>query len=246
MLDKRRILVLALVLIASSFVLYGIHFLIFRDFYHIAVYSLGDLAFLPIEVLLVTLVIDRLLEASEKRVMLNKLNMVIGAFFSEVGTELMRRVFSLDAEFERNRKNFLVTPDWTDKMFDATARSVSHYEYRISVKGPDLPDLKEFLVGKREFMLRLLENPNLLEHEEFSNVLWAVFHLTEELAARADVLHLSQADYDHIAFDTKRAYVAVLFEWVNYMKHLKKAYPFLFAMDVRTNPFDPNARAEIP
>lgn len=246
MLDKKRIFVLALVLLASSFVIYGIHFFIFRDFYHLAVYGLSDLAFLPIEVLLVTLVIDRLLEASEKRVMLNKLNMVIGAFFSEVGTEFMKRVFPLDAEFEKNRKNFLINADWTDKMFDATARSVSHYEYRIAVTGPDLPDLKEFLVGKREFMLRLLENPNLLEHEDFSNVLWAVFHLTEELAERADVLRLSEADYDHIAFDTKRAYVAVLVEWVNYMKHLKKAYPYLFSMDVRTNPFDPNAKAEIP
>jgi len=245
MLKKKNVVTLAVSLIAASMVIYGFHYFIFRDFNHIIIYALGDLAFLPIEVLLVTLVIDRLLEASEKRAMLNKLNMVIGAFFSEVGTDFMRLVFSLDAEFDKNRRHFLVTPDWTVKMFDATRHSVANYEYKIRATGPDLPDLKEFLVGKREFMLRLLENPNLLEHEDFSNVLWSVFHLTEELDARADVMSLSNADYDHIATDTKRAYVAVLAAWVDYMKHLKRSYPYLFAMAVRTNPFDPNATAEI-
>lgn len=245
MLDRKRILIFAVSLIAASLIIYGIHFLIFRDMQYIFIYGLGELAFLPIEVLLVTLVIDRLLEASEKRAMLNKLNMVIGAFFSEVGTEFMRLVFSLDADFDKNRKNFIITSDWTDKMFEATRHSVGSYEYRIRVTGPDLPELKEFLVGKREFMLRLLENPNLLEHEEFSDVLWAVFHLTEELEARKDVTNLSKADYEHLALDTERAYIAVLAVWVDHMRHLKRAYPYLFALATRTNPFDPSAKAEI-
>jgi hypothetical protein len=246
MLDRRRIIIFAVSLIAVSMVLYGLHYIIFRDLQHIFIYGLSELAFLPIEVLLVMLVIERLLEASEKRAMLNKLNMVIGAFFSEVGTGFMSRVFHLDAEFDKNRKNFLVTPEWTDKMFDATKHSVGAYEYRIRVNGPDMVDLKEFLVGKREFMLALLENPNLLEHEEFSDVLWSTFHLTEELDARTDVTKLSRADYDHIALDTKRAYMSVLASWVDYMKHLKNSYPYLFSLAVRTNPFDPNAKAEIP
>ncbi len=245
MLERKRMFILAISLIAASLVIYSVHYLMFHDIQHIVIYGLGELAFLPIEVLLVTLIIDRLLEASEKRVMLNKLNMVIGAFFSEVGTGFMRQVFHLDTEFEKNRRNFLVTEEWTNKMFDATKHSVDNYDYGIKVNGPDLVKLKEFLVGKREFMLALLENPNLLEHEEFSDVLWSTFHLTEELDARADVTNLSPADYDHISIDTKRAYVAVLAAWVDYMKHLRNSYPYLFAMAVRTNPFDPEAKAEI-
>ena len=245
MLNRQKIIILAASLIAASLILYAVHYLMFQDLRHILIYGLDELAFLPIEVLLVTLVIDRLLEASEKRAMMNKLNMVIGAFFSEVGTEFMSKVFRLDAEFEKNRHRFIVRPDWTSRTFDATRQSIPGYEYQISVAGPDLPELKEFLVDKREFLLRLLENPNLLEHEEFSEVLWSVFHLTEELDARENVMTLSEADYAHIAADTKRAYVAVLGAWVDYMQHLKKAYPYLFAMAVRTNPFDPDAKAEI-
>jgi len=30
-------------------------------------------------------------------------------------------------------------------------------------------------------------------------------------------------------------------EWLDYMKYLKKNYPYLFSLAVRTNPFDRNA-----
>jgi hypothetical protein len=40
------------------------------------------------------------------------------------------------------------------------------------------------LLSKRDFLVALMENPNLLEHESFTDLLWAVFHLVEELAVR--------------------------------------------------------------
>lgn len=51
-------------LIVLSPFLYFLHYLIFRDPHHIAVYLLGDLAFLPLEVLMVTLILHRLLTVS--------------------------------------------------------------------------------------------------------------------------------------------------------------------------------------
>jgi len=30
-------------------------------------------------------------------------------------------------------------------------------------------------------------------------------------------------------------------EWVDYMRHLKNNYPFLFSLAMRTNPFDQDA-----
>jgi len=245
MLNRRRMIILAAALIVSSLVLYTFHYLVFSDMQHILIYGLGELAFLPIEVLLVTLVIDRLLEASEKRAMLNKLNMVIGAFFSEVGTKFIQRVSVLDLNFGKIRRNFVVTPEWTDKTFAATKASLDGYEYRIRAESKSLIELKQFLVGKRDFLLRLLENPNLLEHEAFSELLWSVFHLTEELDARQDLTRQSEADADHLVIDIKRAYIAVLGEWLDYMRHLKRSYPYLFSLAVRTNPFDPDAKAEI-
>jgi hypothetical protein len=48
---------LGLALVALSTLFYFIHFLIFRDAHHIFIYMVGDIAFVPVEVLLVTLII---------------------------------------------------------------------------------------------------------------------------------------------------------------------------------------------
>jgi hypothetical protein len=94
-------------------------------------------------------------------------------------------------------------------------------------------------------LLGLLENPNLLEHESFTDLLWAVFHLTEELGCRTDLKNLPDTDYAHLSGDIKRVYILLISEWLAYMKHLKDTYPYLFSLSVRTNPFDPNASVEV-
>lgn len=65
--------------------------------------------------------------------------------------------------------------------------------------------LRDFLVSKREFLLDLLGNPNSFEYESFLEQLWAVFYSAEELAYRTELAHLPDADYRHLATDSKRA-----------------------------------------
>jgi len=58
-------LLLGLLLILLSVFFYSLHFVIFRDSHHIFIYLLGDIAFVFIEVLLVTLIIHHLLLVRE-------------------------------------------------------------------------------------------------------------------------------------------------------------------------------------
>ena len=46
------------------------------------------------EVLLVTLIVDRMLGMREKHAVMEKMNMVIGAFFSEMGLDLLKQFIS--------------------------------------------------------------------------------------------------------------------------------------------------------
>jgi hypothetical protein len=236
---------LALGLVALSAVIYLLHFALFRDVHHIFLYLVGDVAFVPLEVLLVTVIIHRLLSVREKRVLLRKLNMVIGAFFTEVGTELLRRLAALDDDVDVVRANLLPRADWTDADFDRAARQMRAYDYGIEIKAGALAELRAFLLTKREFLLRLLENPNLLEHESFTELLWALTHLAEELAHRDSVYDLPPADYAHLAGDIKRAYARVIAEWLKYMGHLHRSYPYLYSLALRTNPFDPEASPQL-
>jgi len=235
----------AAALIAATAVTYITHYAVFRDTHHIFIYMLGDLAFLPVEVLLVTLVIHRLLNQREKRALLEKMNMVIGAFFGEVGTDLLGLLGAFDEKPDAIRAELVVNAEWTGGRFRRTARKVKEREFTMDASRGDLGGLRTFLSEKQDFLLRLLENPNLLEHDSFTDLLWAVFHLSDELAHRGEVTKLPPSDLGHLSGDIKRVYGFLIAEWLAYMKHLKDNYPYLFSLAVRTNPFDPGASAVV-
>ena len=105
-----------------SVVLYAIHYFIFRDAHHIFIYMVGDIAFVPIEVLMVTLIIHRVLTDREKRAMLKKLNMVIGAFFSEVGLKLIPTFAKFDHKSDEIKKELSRMKKWKDSDFKKARR----------------------------------------------------------------------------------------------------------------------------
>jgi hypothetical protein len=232
-------------LLAISAGLYFLHYEIFRDFHHIVLYLLGDIAFLPIEVLLVALILERLLSSQEKRQLLRKLNMVIGAFFSEVGTQLLVDFSSFDRDYPGLSSKLLVDRAWKPADYVRAAKDIRQHPFAIDSTVGDLQAIKVFLTARREFLLRLLENPNLLEHEKFTELLWAVFHLTEELCVRKTLGKLPASDYEHLSGDMRRAYALLITQWLSYMRHLQKDYPYLFSLASRINPFNPQASAEV-
>ena len=234
-------ILLGVCLLVLSALFYFLHYLIFRDPHHIFIFLLGDVAFVFVEVLLVTLIIHRVLEQREKSSRLEKLNMVIGAFFSEVGSRLLEILSELDPETERLQQELNPGVRSAEEEFQEVRRWLVRHDYDIEARNVDWKNLKAFLVGKRDFLLRLLQNPNLLEHECFTDVLWAVFHLMEELWAREDLQGLPDEDYQHLYGDMKRAYGQLAPQWLEYMEHLKSSYPYLFSLALRTNPFNRNA-----
>ena len=239
-------IVLGLSLIAASVAVYYLHFRIFHDAHHIFIYLLGDIAFVPIEVLLVTLIIHQVLGLREKRSRMEKLNMVIGAFFSEVGGHLLVLFSDADPALDQIKQELKITDQWTAEHFKQIDQSLrKQYAYSVDMQLIDLPKLRDFFREKRPFLLRLLENPNLLEHESFTDLLWATFHLTDELIARKDIKRLPKADQTHVAGDIKRIYGQLVCQWLDYLQHLKNNYPYLFSLALRTNPFDESAAVEV-
>jgi len=232
---------LAVSLVALSSLFYLAQIMIFHTPRDTFFYLFEDLAFVPIQVLLVTVIINQLLRVREKRSRLEKLNMVIGAFFSEAGIRLLTYLSDCDPDLKRIRADLVVTYDWSEREFLRVNRSLRSYRYGIEAGRIDLGYLKDFLAERREFLLRLLENPNLLEHESFTELLLAVFHLVEELNCREDLGRIPHSDVIHIAGDAKRVYGLLVLEWLDYMKHLKVNYPYLFSLAIRLNPFDKNA-----
>jgi hypothetical protein len=239
--DNRWEIIFAAGLVALSVLLYAVHFTIFEDLHHILIYFVGDVAFVPIEVLLVTLIIHRLLESRDRRQKMEKLNMVIGTFFSALGTELLAFLSDRDPRLDEIRGELVVSDDWSDAEFDRVVRRLAAYAARVAIGNDDFVRLKAFLAAKEEILIRMLENPTLLEHESFTELLRAVFHLTEELQKRQDFGTLPPADLAHLEGDIVRVYGLLIREWLDYMRYLRGRYPYLFSLAMRTNPFDETA-----
>jgi hypothetical protein len=188
-------------------------------------------------VLIVGVVIERLIALREKRALVHKLNMVVGTFFSELGTPLLAELLPAMQAAPEIMERLHLTASWTRDDFAKASRFARALECKVDLAQIDRVALREHLTDRRQFVLRLLENPNLMEHERFTDLLWAVHHLEEELEARTTLTDLLPADEAHLEVDTRRAFNAVLAEWVLYVQHLKTDYPYLFSLVVRTHPF---------
>ena len=184
---------------------------------------------------------EMLLERREREERKQKLNMVLGLFFSEVGTDLLSALSDHDSEVELIRGALLVNQKWGAEDFSRVYKMLEGYRPGIDSRHADLHQLKAFLGERADFFVRLFENPNLLEHEGFTDMLRALLHLKEELTHRKNLAELPETDYAHLSGDINRAYGMLLVEWLDYMQYLKTAYPYLFSLALRTNPFDKSA-----
>lgn len=235
---------LALILIALSVIFYLLHYIIFRDVHHIFIYLIGDIAFLFIDVMIVTLVLNRLLVYREKQTVIKKINIVIDAFYSEVGTDLMKICLKFTSDTEGFKEKLVVKGNWSESDY-STAKQKAKDIGNIDSKKDDLAQVKTFLMNKRQFLLNLIENPNLVEHESFTNLLLAILHLTDELENRQKLQKLPEPDYKHLSEDMKRVLSQLILQWLDYIKQLKEDYPYLFSLAIRINPFDEHASIEV-
>lgn len=180
---------------------------------------------------------DHLLNRREQRERMEKLNMVIGVFFSEAGTKLLRMCARMDANLAQARERLPRGDEWTDRRFHERAKAFAAHGFRVKADVETLGEVKRFLEEKSPLLVRLLENPNLLEHESFTDLLWAVLHIKEELEFRFDLNDLSEEHRKHVCGDLERAYRLLARQWLDYMRHLCANYPYLFKVAAHRNPF---------
>ena len=238
---KKRQIILAAALVIVSVLLYAIHYGLFHDSHHIFLFLVSDIAFVPIEVLFVTLIIHRLLASREKKRLLNKMNMIIGVFFNTVGNTMLKQLKKFDSNRSGLESLLHSLESWREPGFKTAKTAAVRHNAEIDLQKGDIRGLSVFLESQGGFLSGLLANQNLLEHESFTNLLWAVFHLYEELSARNLSKALPGSDKSHLENDIQRVYTALLVQWLDYLSHLQREYPFLFSFAVRSNPFDDHA-----
>lgn len=229
---------IGLLLIISSTALYYMQIYIFNSPRDTFFYLFQDLAFVPLQVIIVTLVLDKMLTAREKQEKLLKLNMVISAFFSELGATAISHMSCFNLNLSALKDGLRVDSGWNDAKFKTASNMVKEFKFLGECTSGQLLSLREFLHENKPYLLRMFDNPNLLEHDAFTEMLWALLHVTQELESRESFEGLPNNDMAHLSNDVMRAYRLLTIEWVCYMKYLKKDYPYLFSLATRKNPFE--------
>src|SRR5208283_1455158 len=154
--QTRWYILLAGSLILLSSVSYLIHIAVFHRTEDTFFYMLQDIAFVPIQVLFVTLIISELMSRREKLSIIKKMNMVVGVFFSEVGTGLLRYFSAFEGKLGEIRGNLLISGDWTEQKFHGSMKFFKTYQYAMDLGKGDLDALRTFLLQKRSNMLALM------------------------------------------------------------------------------------------
>lgn len=168
---------------------------------------------------------------------IKKINILVGLFFTETGCNMMTAIINADPGTIHMQKLLDIKENNTVQDLDNLKRKLKDYDYRIDIKINELRSLQEFLESKKEFIMRMLENPVLLDHEDFTELLHSIFHLQLELQLRFDGCEeLSDEDLQHMKEDLERVYRMIIIEWIDYLRYLSTDYPYLFKYAIRTNP----------
>ena len=209
-------------------------------------YLADDVAFLFIQVLLVSLLLDGLMQRAQPRdhaeqAQHDHRRVLQRVRHRRAGTHRASSTRDLDEV----RGDLLARMAWKSRDYERAKQAFREHKPVIELSTGDLVELRVRLDREKTYLLSLLGNQALMEHEEFTDLLWAVTHLTEELHARGDFDHLPDPDRAHLVVDVKRAYTLLGVQWIDYLRHLQTQYPFLFSLAVRTNPLDPEASVTV-
>ena len=107
----------SIVMILLIIIIYGSNYLVLGDAEHIISYVWTHLGFIPVDILLVAFILDEIIEKKEKEAMLEKLDMLMSTFFSEVGNELINKLSTAN-KYKASTENLKSIKDWDENDFD--------------------------------------------------------------------------------------------------------------------------------
>lgn len=230
-------ILIAIVLISISLGLFYIQCRIFDDLQHTLSLLFANIAFIPMNIFFTAFVIENLIEKRNRHHKMEKLIMIQGVFFSEFGSEVLEKFVKHDEEANLISTVAHINKNWGNKEFKELNTVLNNHNFEVNINNFDLERLSSLINKNKDFLFSIISNPTLMEHEIFSDMTIALFHLKEELQdiyLNKDSVHSDKA---HIKEDIRILYRLMSKSWALYMKHLKVEYPTLFVKAMAHNPF---------
>ena len=152
-LSFNHLIIIILLFISMLFFLF--QQFIFHDLHESGFLFFQDLIFMPIEILLVTFILDKILREREKKERLEHQNIVISSFFSEIGNDIIR-LFNKDIANKKELSALLcLDQDWNNSNFDETVKTLNSFSYRFNITPDSLNEIKAVLSKKKTYIVSI-------------------------------------------------------------------------------------------
>lgn len=154
---KLYYLLMILLFTTLSVTMYSIQTLLFHDPKNTVFYLFQDLAFVPVQALIATLLLNRFVDLIQRMQTRKKLHVIVSAFFSELGTAIV----CMFAELNDNNQEFTDQVDIlkaseaadTRKARNELKSKINEFPFQISATPERLAAMSQLLVEKKSFMM---------------------------------------------------------------------------------------------
>ncbi len=221
---KQNIKKTVYILIFLSLIIYTLQIIIFRDPRNTFFYIFQDLAFMPITIAIATLVVGEVLSQKEKEERVKKTRMLTSTFFTEIGNDLTRQLLEITDQSD-NILSILSQYGNGTMTLSQTQDHIKSMSLSIALNEKTYSKLIEKIQTSRSSFMTLSSNPLLFDHEDFTRILWAIFHVMDEYQLRGTYQDMSQDDISHLNKDYAELLRLLLICFVANAKYLEDTYP---------------------
>lgn len=227
-------ILLIIVLMSISITIYFFHYLIFGDIRQTLSGIILSLAYVPIGIIYQELIVDKILDKKQKLNSVEKINIVIGAFYNEVGNSLIKIISKGDKNIDVIRCNIDINNNWSNENFEDLIDLLKVYVCELDITKIDIVKVVKLLNKKDTLIINLMINESIKEYKGFIELLMSLIHLRDELNFRDNIKN------DRIEKELCKNYKILLIQWVKYIEELKEIEYDLFLKIIMNSPFKIN------
>lgn len=225
-------------LIAIIIVFYIVYYLMFDNATEVLTSMIDNIVSVPFSVLITGILFNYILNRKDREREAEKVNMLVGVFYSEIGNSLLDIMVNSDECIDEIRDKALITPDWKEEDYIKLVDDFEKFDYCINLDKIDFDKLKLILDEATPMIIDLLSGNVLQNKEEFTEIIVAVFHLRCEIDDRYGEDELAEYEKEHLEKDIDIVYKLLAQRWVEYMAHIQNVHPQLFVKALIKSPFD--------
>lgn len=210
-----------LILFVMSALIYLLQILFFHDPHNTFFYLFQDMAFLPVSIAIATIAVGAILDRREKREKLQGTRMLRSTFFTGIGAEIILKLHDCADPICRN---LLYSPA-DEAEVKTKQEQIRETEFTITLTEEAYESVWKILTENQTNLFVLAANENLMAEENFTKLLWGLFHLIDEFRLRGSWQNQNEADREHLNEDFAKVYRLLLINSVDNAWWLKKTYP---------------------